>query len=36
LAEDNLDRRVDFIDISSVVDAFKGEPYPFDGPDECP
>ena len=27
---------VDFADISACADAFRGDPYPYDGPDECP
>ena len=30
------DRIIDFNDVAFVVDAFKGRPYPFDGPGGCP
>ena len=26
---------IDFVDISYTVDAFRGNPYPFDGPGPC-
>ena len=32
---DTPDQVVDFQDISKVVDGFKGEGYPFDGPSGC-
>lgn len=33
---DMPDLHVDFADILRAVDAFRGEPYPFDGPSPCP
>jgi hypothetical protein len=30
------DRIIDFVDISSAVGAFRGLPYPYDGPGGCP
>lgn len=30
------DQEIDFADISLAVDAFRGLPYPFDGPSGCP
>ncbi|MGB2985556.1 MAG: hypothetical protein WBE26_06705 [Phycisphaerae bacterium] len=31
-----MDRRAESTDIAYAVEAFRGLPYPFDGPDECP
>ena len=36
LGGDMPDLHADFADISRAVDAFRGEPYPFDGPSPCP
>ena len=35
-AEEIPDDVIDFTDIGYIVDAFRGNDYPFDGPDECP
>ena len=36
VSPDAPDRKVDFVDIADLVAAFGAEPYPYDGPDECP
>ena len=29
------DQIIDFVDVPSVVDAFRGLPYPYDAPKDC-
>ena len=36
LASDEPDLKIDFVDISHCVDAFRGNVYPFSGPGVCP
>ena len=36
LAPEIPDRIIDLVDVSAAVDAFRGLPYPYDGPVGCP